>query len=147
MTPADDDVPGVEASRRFRRRRGAGVAEHDGVGAGDARPGGAPVGDGHGEPPAGAVSRRPVDGGDDEFIEVRPEASPLRKGLAILLIFGLIIGAAAGGGYWWYRRQVDPPGPPGKAVTVVIPRGSSTSGIGRELERAGVISNATVFTF
>lgn len=78
---------------------------------------------------------------------MRAAPGPGRKLIGILLVFGIVAGVAIGGGYSWYRRQVDPPGPPGSAVSVVIPKGTSTSGIGDVLENAGVISNSMVFTF
>lgn len=80
-------------------------------------------------------------------MEVKPAPGPWRKVIGVLVVFGIVGAVVIGGGYWWYRRQVDPPGPPGRAVSVVIPKGTSTSGIGDVLEKAGVISNSTVFTF
>ena len=102
------------------------------------------------EPHAGSrrsrrrLPRTPPDG---EFIEVKAAAGPLRKLVGVLVVFGFVIGAALGGAYWWYRRQVDPPGPQGLSVSVSIVKGSSTNGIGKTLEKAGVIANSTLFTF
>ncbi len=84
---------------------------------------------------------------DEEFIEVKADPGPWRKLIAILLVFAIVLGVLVGGAYWWYRRQVDPPGPPGAPISVVIAEGTSTSGIANELEHDRVIGNKTVFTF
>ncbi|HWC10760.1 MAG TPA: endolytic transglycosylase MltG [Acidimicrobiales bacterium] len=47
----------------------------------------------------------------------------------------------------WVRGQIDPSGPPGSEVRITVKPGQSTSDIGKELERQGVISNATVFSY
>jgi UPF0755 protein len=84
---------------------------------------------------------------DEEFVEVKPDSGPWRKLIAILFVFALVIGVLVGGAYWWYRRQVNPPGPAGAAISVIINQGTSTSGIAKLLEKDGVISNKTVFEF
>ncbi len=91
--------------------------------------------------------RLPRTPAEPEFVEVRPPPGPWRKLIGVLLVLGFVVAAALGGAYWWYRRQVDPPGPPGPEVSVVIPKGASTSGIGHVLEKAKVITNRTVFAF
>jgi UPF0755 protein len=69
-------------------------------------------------------------------------------GHRVLIVLGVIaavlvvLGAA---GWWWYQRQIDPPGPPGAAVRVEIPSGTSTSGIGSILDDEGVIANGTIW--
>lgn len=158
MTISDDDERGPRWSRvpGVGRRRGAAVTADPAD-----EPSGRREADGsefgptidltrdpavvHYGPPSGAGRGAADD--DHDYVEIRPEAGPVRKGLAILLIFGLVIGAAVGGGYWWYRRQVDPPGPPGGPVAVVIPAGSSTTRIAGLLDHAGVVSNSAVFSF
>src|SRR5690606_21946428 len=51
------------------------------------------------------------------------------------------------GGRSWYQRQVDPPGPPGEEVSVVVPNGARLTDLGSLLSSADVISNATLFRF
>ncbi len=46
-------------------------------------------------------------------------------------------------GWFWY--QVSPPGDPGRAVTVVVPRGVGVSGIADRLESRGVIGSSLAF--
>ena len=62
--------------------------------------------------------------------------------LGVIATFLVVLGAA---GWWWYQRQIDPPGPPGEAVRVVIPSGTSTSGIGSILDGEDVIANGTIW--
>lgn len=62
---------------------------------------------------------------------------------SLVVVIALLFGAVT----WWYNRQLDPPGSPGAEVTVQIPRGASTSGIGSILERNDVIPNSMVFNF
>ncbi len=89
--------------------------------------------------------RRPREGPD--YVELPGHHGGGRKtGIAVLVIVALLTTAFIGV-YVWYQRQVDPPGPPGAAVTVTIPEGTSTSGIAAILEKDGIISNATVFEF
>ncbi len=59
--------------------------------------------------------------------------------LAVLLVPLLIVG-----GWYWY--QLDPPGSPGRAVTVSIPAGSGVSQIGDRLEARNVIGSALAFS-
>ncbi len=85
-----------------------------------------------------------------DYVELPPERSLprwLRLTIVLLLLPALVIGAAVGGAWWWYGKQVDPSGSPGQAVTVEIPTGSSTSGIGSILEKEGVITNGMLFNF
>ena len=94
-----------------------------------------------------SVSPKAVDpDGDDEWFDLPPERTG-HKWASVVIVMVLIIGAFVGGGYVWYQRQVDPPGAPGAAISVEVPPGSSTSGIGSILEDKGVIANATVFGF
>ncbi len=89
--------------------------------------------------------RRPKVGPD--FVEVPgPRRNGRKLGIAVLVVMSLLT-ALVVGGYVWYQRQVDPPGPPGPAVVVEIPQGTSTGGIGSILEKHGVITNSTVFEF
>ncbi len=112
-----------------------------------ARPGGPAPDLAHGTAPAVETDPHPEVGrADDEWFELPPE-SRLPRWLGVLVVFALLGGVVVGGAWWWYRRQVDPPGGPGATISVEVPPGSSTSGIGSILERKGVIANATVFSF
>ena len=59
--------------------------------------------------------------------------------LALLIVGGITVG--------WIKAQINPSGPPGQAVQVTVTEGMSTSDIAKRLQREGVISNATVFTY
>jgi UPF0755 protein len=59
-------------------------------------------------------------------------------GLAAVAVVGLVAVV-------WLARQLDPPGAPGRPVTVVIEPGTSGVGIANRLERAGVLSSARIF--
>jgi len=64
--------------------------------------------------------------------------------MAILAVMLLVVGLGIRG---WYQHKVDPPGPPGKAVSVEIEKGATLSGVGGVLADRNVISNATIFRF
>lgn len=76
-------------------------------------------------------------------------------GSALPLLVGLLalLAIVAGGGWWGYHRFVAAPQPPGTAgagpadpvVTVVITPGEPTAAVAEELQRLGLISNATAF--
>ncbi|HEY2330610.1 MAG TPA: endolytic transglycosylase MltG [Acidimicrobiales bacterium] len=66
----------------------------------------------------------------------------LRRTVGLLLA---IVVVALAAGVYWVQGQLDPRGPAGAAVRVEIPSGSSTGAIADQLDRAGVITNATVF--
>jgi UPF0755 protein len=83
------------------------------------------------------------DGGDDDL----PRRRGCRAALAVLLVLVLAAGAAGWFAWAWVQDQIDPPGEPGELVMVDIPEGTSTAGIGRVLEDAGVIENATVWNW
>ncbi len=107
------------------------------------RPGGVPTDPTSG--PVATVVADPVVADDGYEYEDLPAEGSLPRWLVVLIAFALLVAAVVGGAWWWYDRQIDPPGSPGDAVSVEIPRGSSTSGIGSILESQGVIPNAFVF--
>lgn len=62
--------------------------------------------------------------------------------LGVVVVLGL--GAAAAGALW-FRSQSDPSGPPGEAVAVEVPLGTSIQRIASILEDQGIIENASAF--
>lgn len=69
--------------------------------------------------------------------------SPRRRGRVLLVLFVLALPFLVAAGWFWY--QVDPPGSPGRVVTVTIPKGAGVSAIGDRLEARGVIGSALAF--
>jgi UPF0755 protein len=61
--------------------------------------------------------------------------------LAVVAV-GLVVFLAAA---FWVYRQLDPPGGPGRAVSIEIPRGSSTARIADLLAAADVVADARIF--
>ncbi len=69
--------------------------------------------------------------------------SKRRGGRVVLVLMLLASPFIAAAGWFWY--QVDPPGDPGRVVTVEIPVGSGVSAIADRLEARGVIGSALAF--
>lgn len=87
--------------------------------------------------------REPV----DTYVDLPPDRRTLPKAglvLAILVTVLVIVGAGVRG---WYQRQTDPAGPPGAPVAVVVPKGTTVSGMGGLLADKNVIGSATLFRF
>lgn len=68
-----------------------------------------------------------------------------RRWIAIVAVSAVVVAALLLGGGLWARAQIDPGGSPGQKVTVVIPKGASTSAIGDILAKAGVIHDGSLF--
>lgn len=68
---------------------------------------------------------------------------PKRRGRLFLVLALLMVPFLAVGAWFWY--QVDPPGDPGKPVTVQIPKGSGIASIADRLEARGVVGSALAF--
>ncbi|MGZ6957985.1 MAG: endolytic transglycosylase MltG [Acidimicrobiia bacterium] len=66
-----------------------------------------------------------------------------RTGLLFLLLGVLALPIIAIAGWYWY--QLDPPGDPGKAVTVTIPKGDGVAAIADRLAGRGVIGSSLAF--
>ncbi len=96
--------------------------------------------------PAAQTMEAPHAEDHDEYVDLPPEGS-LPRWLIVLGILILLVGGVVGGAMWYYDRLLNPPGGPGETVSVEVPQGSSTSGIGSILEGSGVISNSMAFTF
>ena len=69
---------------------------------------------------------------------------PRRRGRVLLVLFLLALPFIAAAGWFWY--QVDPPGGPGAAVTVAIPKGAGVDAIGNQLESRGVVGSSPGIT-
>jgi UPF0755 protein len=85
--------------------------------------------------------------GADAFPEDLPRRRGCRVALAVLALLVLAVGAAAFFAWSWVQHQIDPPGGQGAQVMVEVPEGTSTAGIGEVLADAGVIRNATVWSW
>jgi UPF0755 protein len=87
----------------------------------------------------------------DDFSADDVEQLPKRRGCrnALIVLCVLVIMAIVAGwfGWSWVHGKIDPAGGPGREVLVEIPEGTSTSGIGEVLAEAGVISDATVWSW
>lgn len=95
-----------------------------------------------GEHQVAAIAGGYVDDDDDDLAHTKLPRWVLVLG-SLVVVMALLFGALS----WWYNRQLDPPGSPGDEVTVQIPRGASTSGIGSILERNDVVPNSMIFNF
>ena len=74
-----------------------------------------------------------------------PDHRPRRRWPLIALGVGLAVLLIAGLAGMWVNNRINPPGPPGEEVEVVVTPGMSTSSVGKLLEQKDVISSATVF--
>jgi UPF0755 protein len=54
---------------------------------------------------------------------------------------------AAGLGAIWIQRKLDPPGDPGRRVSVVVPRGATTADVAELLAAEDVITDARIFRY
>ncbi len=79
--------------------------------------------------------------------EARALAGPRhRRWPAVLASLALIAVLGLGAAGFYVSRQIDPPGDPGAEVEVIIPEGTGTAEIADQLEAAGIITDATIFT-
>ena len=71
-----------------------------------------------------------------------------RRRWPILVALVLVVGVmAAGLGAVWVQRRLDPPGGPGRRVSVVVPSGATTSDVVELLADAGVVTDARIFRY
>jgi UPF0755 protein len=64
--------------------------------------------------------------------------------VALLVLVGVL---AAGLGAIWIQRKLDPPGDPGRRVSVVVPRGATTADVAELLAADDVITDARIFRY
>lgn len=83
------------------------------------------------------------------MLERRNEAKIIRKIVGIIaLILILVGGSAVLGGYFYVKSALNPVDPDNNKQTAVeIPIGSSTTSIGKLLEKKGIIKNSTIFKY
>jgi UPF0755 protein len=85
--------------------------------------------------------------GAPQHLAARRRGRGGRRLLTIVAILVVLLVALVGGGLLWAQGQINPGGHRGPLVAVTIPKGSSSSEIGKILAKAGVIHNATLFEF
>lgn len=68
-----------------------------------------------------------------------------RRRVLVPIVFVLPIVVLVAIVYGWWRVQLDPPGEPGAAITVTIPKGWGVRDIGKELARRKVVGSSFVF--
>ncbi len=69
---------------------------------------------------------------------------PVLSALALVVVLVVLVVA---GGLLWAQGQINPGGKRGPVVSVVIPKGATTSQIGHDLASAGVIHDGTLFAY
>ncbi|MCU1380265.1 MAG: hypothetical protein JWN29_3248 [Acidimicrobiales bacterium] len=74
-----------------------------------------------------------------------PKRSRTGRWLTVLAVVAALVVVPLGSGAFWVKGKVDPPGGPGTAVSVDVPKGASTSAIAELLETKQVITDARVF--
>ena len=82
---------------------------------------------------------------DDPTYGGEPPRGRLGRWLTVLMVVGVFVVIGLAVAAFWVQRQIDPPGDPGKEVTVTVDRGASTSAIADQLEEKDVITSAQIF--
>ncbi|OCA91203.1 hypothetical protein A8F94_04910 [Bacillus sp. FJAT-27225] len=84
-----------------------------------------------------------------KLIEQQGEAKVVRKIVLLITLVAIVLALALGGGGYLYVKSALKPVDPSSKETknVVIPIGSSVTGIANELEKSGVIKDARVFKY
>ena len=140
--PTDDSSdrlpPGVPAASRRRRADPVGSEP---VGA--SRPAGA-------YPGVATLEADDDDGwrwDDGRYVRVTAPTSARRRVLYTTLGVVAIVGVLLAGLLVWIQGQLDPAGPPGEAVVIEVPAGSTTDSIASLLAEEEVVQNPTVFRY
>jgi len=93
---------------------------------------------------------------DDSFFEGEDEATwvrvrrPVRGNRRFAGLSGIvtaIVVVAMVGSWLWVDRRIDPAGPPGEAVVVVVPNGATTADIAALLDAEGVVADGGFFRY
>jgi UPF0755 protein len=81
-------------------------------------------------------------------LEPMPKERRRRPRWFFLLVVVLVLAAATlYGTYSYVKGAITPGGTAGETISVTIAKGSSTDDIGKQLEKAGVIKNARIFSY
>jgi UPF0755 protein len=91
------------------------------------------------------VEEEPWD--DDDYVVVKRESGRLRRFGLVLLVLIVILGVVVGSVAVWVAHRIDPPGPPGDEIAVLVPEGATTADIAEILETEGVVSDSTLFDY
>jgi UPF0755 protein len=84
----------------------------------------------------------------DELLEpMPPERRRRPRWLVLVLIVVVLAAGTLYGTFSYVSGAISPGGEAGETVTVTIPKGSSTEQIGKQLEKAGIIKNARIFSY
>ena len=71
-----------------------------------------------------------------------------RRRWPILVALLLLLGVMAGGlGAVWLQRRIDPPGDPGRQVSIDVPQGATTADVAELLAAEDVVSDARIFRY
>lgn len=142
----DHDHYGEEHDQFFHDDDGHYYADDEGhYGDGDGGYGDGPDGGWPGVTGSGAPSyRRRSGGGRRDRGSGRRRAHPILTALVAIVVLAVLV---VGGGLLWAQGQINPGGKRGPAVSVMVPKGASTSRIGQLLASAGVIHNGTLFAY
>ena len=84
---------------------------------------------------------------EDDFVRVRPAGFRYLRAVVAVVILIAIAWLLYSNVRGWFERQLDPLGPPGEAVTVIVPSGATTGDIAEILEGSEVIPNSTFFRY
>lgn len=84
---------------------------------------------------------------DDDVVDMPRDRAGLPKVVVILGAIVVLFAVLAVGARSWYQRQVDPPGPPGEDVAVIVPNGARPTDLGSLLDDPKVVANGTLFRF
>jgi UPF0755 protein len=84
---------------------------------------------------------------EDDFVTVRPSGFRALRAVIALVVLAAIGWFLYNGIRDWFDSQLDPPGPPGESVTLIIPSGATIGDISQILEENEVIPNSTFFRY
>jgi UPF0755 protein len=95
----------------------------------------------------------PADYGDlewedeTEFVRARPPGLRMLRAVVAAVILGFIGLTIYNGARSWFAAQLDPEGPPGDDVELVVASGATIGSLASQLESNDVIPNSTFFRF